>query len=70
MAALTDRQIQQVREDLKRKGITLRGLDNDLLDHLLCGIECHLDTGQSFDDAYRLASRGLAGDESMDIIQQ
>lgn len=70
MILLTDEQVQFVRSDLRERGISMPGLDHDLLDHLLCGVENHLNAGYTFEKAYTFALRELTSDESMVSIQQ
>ena len=67
---ITDKQIRRIKEDLEHKGINMPGLENDLLDHLLCCIEEHMDKGNSFDEAYRLALYKLHGQAEIITIQQ
>jgi hypothetical protein len=67
---LTPHEVQTVKEDLERKGITMPGLDQDLLDHLLCSIEARMDEGVSFSKAYRCALHDLCGPEDILKIQQ
>lgn len=69
MVTLTNKEVQIVKEDLKKKGITMPGLDNDLVDHLLCSIEARMASGHSFSESYRLASRDLNGDQAVSEIQ-
>ena len=69
MASLKDKEIELVRKDLKRKGISMPGLENDLLDHLLCKIEDFLASGMDFDKAYRQALFDLNGEEEIGEIQ-
>ena len=46
------------------------GLEHDLLDHLLCGVESYMEKGYPFSEAYTLAVRDLNSDEDIISIQQ
>lgn len=59
MSIITEKEIARVKKDLASKGIDMPGLENDLLDHLLCGTEVYMSAGHSFADAYHLASLDL-----------
>jgi hypothetical protein len=54
MSIITEKEIARVKKDLASKGIDMPGLEDDLLDHLLCGTEVYMSAGHSFDEAYHL----------------
>jgi hypothetical protein len=70
MVFLTGEQIEWIESDIRKRGITLAGLDTDVLDHLVCGTEHYLNAGNSFGHAYQLALRDLTGDEAVESVQQ
>ncbi|MBD0260730.1 MAG: hypothetical protein ICV83_33850 [Cytophagales bacterium] len=70
MVFLTGEQIEWIESDIRQKGITLPGLDTDVLDHLICGTEHYLNAGNPFAQAYPLALRDLTGDEAVGNVQQ
>jgi hypothetical protein len=55
MSIITEKEIEVVKKDLALKGIDMPGLENDLLDHLLCNTEVYMSEGNSFAEAYQLA---------------
>jgi hypothetical protein len=65
MSMITEKEIATVKKDLASKGIDMPGLENDLLDHLLCSTEVYMAAGHSFADAYHLALLDL--DDPADI---
>jgi hypothetical protein len=67
---ITDNQIQRIKQDLAQKGITMSGLENDLLDHLLCSMEENMAKGHSFEEAYELATFQLHGQAEISTIQK
>jgi hypothetical protein len=67
---ITDKEIQFVKEDLAKGGVDMPGLDNDLLDHLLCSTEAYMAAGHSFMEAYRMARTDLHGTSEILEIQQ
>ncbi|MDJ1485482.1 hypothetical protein QNI16_33640 [Cytophagaceae bacterium YF14B1] len=67
---LTDKQIDIIKKDLNQNGIRMPGLENDLLDHLLCSIEVYMSKGYSFEEAYRCALYDLHGESTIITIQQ
>jgi hypothetical protein len=67
--AISAKEIDMIKQDLTKKGLDMPGLDNDLLDHLLCGIENHMASGHSFQEAYHLASHDLHGEWDIKKIQ-
>lgn len=65
MATLSEQQIESLWRLIRRQGIDDLPLAEDLLDHLCCQIETHLDQGMAYDQAldqalYLLAPNGLA----------
>ncbi len=70
MVFLTREQIEWIERDIRQQGITLAGLDTDVLDHLICGTEHYLNAGNPFAQAYQLALRDLTGGEAVESVQQ
>jgi hypothetical protein len=70
MVFLNGEQVAFIESDIRKKGITLAGLDTDVLDHLICGTEHYLNEGNPFAQAYQLALRDLTGDEAVGSVQQ
>ena len=70
MVFLTGEQIEWIESDIRKKGITLAGLNTDVLDHLICGTEHYLNAGNPFAQAYPLALRDLTGDEAVESVQR
>jgi hypothetical protein len=72
------KEMEIVKQDLAKKGVDMSGLNNDLLDHLLCGIENYMTSGHSFHEAYHRASYDLHGlsdikeiqDETVDLLNE
>jgi hypothetical protein len=57
---ITNKQIERIRGDIAQKGINMPGLEDDILDHLLCSIEEQMVKGHSFEEAYTLATIRVA----------
>ena len=70
MVFLNGEQVAFIESDIRKKGITLAGLDTDVLDHLICSTEQYLNAGNPFAHAYQLALRDLTGDEAVGSLQQ
>ena len=70
MDFLTGEQIEWIERDIRKRGITLAGLDTDVLDHLICSTEHYLNAGNSFAQAYQLALRDLTGDDAIGSVQR
>ncbi len=51
MVALSDEQIQQIAEHLKKEGLNYQPLQAELLDHACCAIEAEMNGGLSFEEA-------------------
>ncbi len=69
MTFLQDKEVEFIRDDLRKKGIRMPGLDHDLLDHLLCSVEHYSGAGYSFLEAYQLALKDLNEDRETKDIQ-
>ena len=69
MYPLNDKEVESVRRDLKQRGITMPGLEDDLLDHLLCSIENYISLGMTFDEAYKKAFYDLNTEDELKLIQ-
>jgi hypothetical protein len=52
MCLLTDEQLKIVTKDVKNEGINYSHLNIDLVDHICCDIEQHMEQGISFENAY------------------
>lgn len=69
MVFFSEKEIEFIKSDLRKKGITMPGLDHDLLDHLLCAVEQYMDSGYAFAKAYELAFYDLCKDREVKAIQ-
>lgn len=67
---LTKMEVQTIEQYLENKGITMTGLDCDLLDHLVCATEMYISRGHSFSRAFQLALYDLHGEEEITDIQK
>jgi hypothetical protein len=67
---LTSLQIAQIRQRLKRDGVTLLSLQDDLLDHLCCLVELKIRSGEDFNRSLDEALHELAPSGLHDIQQQ
>jgi hypothetical protein len=65
--SLSDDRIAFIRADVKKCGISLDNLEEELVDHLCCMVEEYLTNGYSFEDAYRKVKRDNAIDSLKDI---
>lgn len=63
-------QIDLIRQDLRKNGITASGLESDVLDHMICGTEKYMSEGYAFRKAYQKAWRDLNEDQALALIQQ
>lgn len=63
-------QVDLIRQDLRKNGITASGLESDLLDHIICGLEKYMMEGYSFRKAYEKAWHDLNEDQGLTLIQQ
>ncbi|MEL6670936.1 MAG: M23 family metallopeptidase [Bacteroidota bacterium] len=52
MIPLSEFQVQRIAEDLTMLGFSYQALEEELLDHVCCGIEAKMADGQSFESAY------------------
>ena len=69
MMFFSAKEIEYIESDLRKKGITMPGLDHDLLDHLLCAVEQYMGSGYTFAKAYELAFYDLCKDREIKVIQ-
>ncbi len=67
----------QISLELERQGVTFHSLETELLDHLLCDIECHMDRGMSFEQAWSSIKQQIPKNhfkiiqnETMELINQ
>jgi hypothetical protein len=67
--ALSQEQINQIRQRVLQGGVTLALLQDDLLDHLCCLVELKMSSGQLFDQALNEALTEFAP-SGLDVIQQ
>ena len=63
-------QIDLIRQELRKNGITAPSLESDLLDHMICGTEKYIGEGYSFHQAYQKAWYDLNEDQALASIQQ
>lgn len=59
MVELTETQIDRISAEIDRQGLTYTGLKNELLDHVCCDIEAEMESGMTFNDAYRKIRRQM-----------
>lgn len=52
MGYLNQQQLKTITEELEVKGITFEPLKAELLDHMICDVELHMDKGYSFQGAW------------------
>ena len=53
MHELNAQEIDQISLDIEKQGLTYTPLQNELLDHVCCQIEILMETGMTFNEAYR-----------------
>lgn len=53
MYEFTESEIKMISGDIDQQGLTYTLLKNELLDHICCSIEVEMETGMTFNDAYR-----------------
>lgn len=68
MAELSQDQVDFIAEDIRRRGIFLRGLQDDLLDHICCLIENNLGNAMDFRTAYEEVLKDF-GENGLQEIQ-
>jgi len=69
MCLLTEEQLAIVVSDVKNEGINYSHLSTDLIDHVCCDVELHMDQGISFELAYERV-KGEFGIKGLRRIQQ
>lgn len=69
MCLLTEKQIAIITNDVENEGINYSHLMIDLIDHVCCDIESHMNQGISFDQAYQLVRKEF-GIKGLRHIQQ
>lgn len=67
---LAESDLQKIRLELERSGLTITLLFDDLLDHLCCVVEDKMNHGNSFDKALSEAIRDLAPNGLYQIEQE
>ncbi len=67
---LAENEIDRIRFELERSGVTISTLKDDLLDHLCCVIESRMVTGDSFDHSLLKAIRDFAPGGLADIEKE
>jgi hypothetical protein len=67
MRNLTDEQIDFIAEDIRRRGVSLKSLEDDLLDHICCFIE-QTDDQRPFEQVY-LGALDSFGHNGLQLIQ-
>ncbi|MEM9832457.1 MAG: hypothetical protein AAF944_17625 [Bacteroidota bacterium] len=63
-------QVDLIRQDLRKNGITAPGLESDVLDHMICGTEKYMSEGYAFHKAYQKAWYDLNEKQALALIQQ
>lgn len=53
MYTLTDEQVDYILDDIRRNGIEMEDLQNNLLDHICCIIEREINDGDDFESSYK-----------------
>lgn len=69
MTALTEAQIEYIRERIRQEGINRTDLEYDILDHLCCLIEAEMDGGENFEDAFEKVFKDFAPTGGLKRIQ-
>ncbi len=69
MCLLSTEQIAIVTKDVKNEGINFSHLQLDLIDHVCCDIELHMDHGISFNESYEIVKKEF-GIKGLRQIQQ
>jgi hypothetical protein len=69
MAELNLYHIDQITEDVHKQEIGFSHLFHDLVDHICCDVEYHMQQGMSFDEAYK-AVRAKIGGRGLKKIQE
>ena len=69
MFSLRDEQIEFIREDIRLRGIEMKALADDILDHICCAIENKMQDNQSFDEAY-LSTISAFGPKGLKEVQE
>lgn len=67
---LSDEQLEIVWQDIEKSGVSIQSLQDDLLDHMCCFIECKLEEGASFEDAYALAQQQVCPNGLQEIQEE
>lgn len=69
MWLLSEKQIAIVTKDVENEGINFSHLQTDLIDHVCCDIEMHMDQGISFNESYTIVKQEF-GIKGLRQIQQ
>ena len=77
MASLSRDEISRISEDLHLEGITFEPLRSELMDHLVCDVEAHMNKGMSFNQAWKSVKEDIPTDhfdhlqkETMEILNK
>ena len=70
MYSISDQQIEFILNDLHGRGIRIRDLQQNLLDHICILIERNLEEGQDFETFYRSVLPSFYRDEMAEIEEQ
>jgi hypothetical protein len=70
MYSLSDQQVDCILDDIRAKGITIEGLQENLLDHVCILIEQELEAGGSFEACYDRVIRAFYKDELREIEKE
>jgi len=68
MLELTEKEIDKISGDIDQQGLTYTLLKNEILDHICCNIEAEMESGVTFNEAYRKV-KGKMGKKRVRQIQ-
>jgi hypothetical protein len=64
---LSEKEIEFIRRDIRTCGISFSHLEEELVDHICCIVEDYLESGYSFENAYRKVKKNVAFDTLKDL---
>ncbi|MFM2047981.1 MAG: hypothetical protein RI955_527, partial [Bacteroidota bacterium] len=70
MYQLTDKQIDFILDDIKKRGIQIESLQQNLLDHICCTIENEMNNGDDFETFYSTTIQKFYTNELFEIEQE
>jgi len=68
MLELTEKEIDKISGDIDQQGLTYTPLKDEILDHICCNIEAEMESGMTFNEAYRKV-KGRMGRKRIRQIQ-